>query len=75
MAEDLSKLKQILRDISPELFLETSLNTDQTLVRTKELELVVNAMQKFGGDKQQVAHYLGLSQTTLWRRLKHINLK
>jgi propionate catabolism operon transcriptional regulator len=32
-------------------------------------------MHKFDGDKQQVAHYLGLSQTTLWRRLKHINIK
>jgi propionate catabolism operon transcriptional regulator len=75
MAEDLSNIKQILRDISPELFSETTFDTDQTLVRRKELELVVDAMHKFNGDKQQVAHYLGLSQTTLWRRLKHINLK
>jgi propionate catabolism operon transcriptional regulator len=75
MTENLSKLKEILREISPELFLETTFNTDQALVRTKELELVVDAMHKFDGDKQQVAHYLGLSQTTLWRRLKHINLK
>jgi propionate catabolism operon transcriptional regulator len=75
MVENLSKLKEILREISPELFLETTVITDQSLVRTKELELVVDAMHKFDGDKQQVAHYLGLSQTTLWRRLKHINLK
>ena len=74
MTGNLSKLKEILREISPELFLETTFNTDQALVRTKELELVVDAMHKFDGDKQQVAHYLGLSQTTLWRRLKHINL-
>ncbi len=75
MATDLSKIKEILRDISPELFLETTFDTGQALVRKKELELVVDAMHKFGGDKQQVAHYLGMSQTTLWRRLKHINLK
>ncbi|MFT6990121.1 MAG: propionate catabolism operon transcriptional regulator [Paraglaciecola sp.] len=75
MVGDLSKIKDILREISPELFLETTFNTDQALVRTKELQLVVDAMHKFDGDKQQVAHYLGLSQTTLWRRLKHINLK
>jgi propionate catabolism operon transcriptional regulator len=75
MADDLTKIKEILRDISPELFLKTTFDIEQTLVRTKELELVVDAMHKFNGDKQQVAHYLGLSQTTLWRRLKHINLK
>jgi propionate catabolism operon transcriptional regulator len=75
MAEDLSRIKEILREISPELFLETTFNTEQALVRKKELELVADAMHKFGGDKQQVAHYLGLSQTTLWRRLKHINFK
>ena len=75
MVDDLSKLNEILRDISPEVFLATEFENDQALVRTKELELVVDAMTKFDGDKQQVANYLGLSQTTLWRRLKHINLK
>ena len=75
MAEDLSKIRHILREISPELFLDTTFNNDQALVRKKELELVVDSMHRFNGDKQQVAHYLGLSQTTLWRRLKHINLK
>jgi propionate catabolism operon transcriptional regulator len=75
MAKDLSTIKQILREISPELFLETTFNNGQALVRKKELELVVDAMHRFHGDKQQVADYLGLSQTTLWRRLKHINLK
>jgi propionate catabolism operon transcriptional regulator len=75
MTEDLSTIKQILRDISPELFLETTFSIGQGLVRKKELELVVGAMHRFQGNKQQVADYLGLSQTTLWRRLKHINLK
>jgi propionate catabolism operon transcriptional regulator len=75
MAEDLSKIRHILREISPELFLDTTFNNDQALVRKKELQLVVDAMHRFNSDKQQVAHYLGLSQTTLWRRLKHINLK
>ena len=75
MADDLTKIKEILRDISPELFSKSTSDIEQTLVKTKELELVVEAMHKFDGDKQQVAHYLGLSQTTLWRRLKHINIK
>jgi propionate catabolism operon transcriptional regulator len=75
MAEDLSKIKQVLREISPELFLDTTFNSEQALVRKKELELVVGAMHRFDGDKQKVADYLGLSQTTLWRRLKHINRK
>ena len=75
MAEDLTKIKHILREISPELFLDATFNSNQALVRKKELELVIDAMHRFDGDKQQVADYLGLSQTTLWRRLKHINLK
>ena len=75
MAEDLTKIKHILREISPELFLDATFNSNQALVRKKELELVIDAMHRFDGDKQQVADYLGLSQTTLWRRLKRINLK
>jgi propionate catabolism operon transcriptional regulator len=72
-ATDLSGVDDLLRNICPELFTEARWDTDQTLVRTKELELVAEAMNRFNGDKQHVAAYLGLSQTTLWRRLKHIN--
>ncbi len=69
----IDNIDEVLQDISPELFQEAKFGSQQGLVRTKELELVVDAMNRFDGDKQRVATYLGLSQTTLWRRLKLIN--
>lgn len=37
-----------------------------------EQEEIVKALQLFGGNKGLVAEYLGISQTTLWRRLKRL---
>ncbi|WP_152224279.1 sigma 54-interacting transcriptional regulator [Pseudomonas sp. SCB32] len=37
-----------------------------------EQEEIVKALQLFGGNKGQAAEYLGISQTTLWRRLKRL---
>lgn len=37
-----------------------------------EQEEIVKALQLFGGNKSMVAEYLGISQTTLWRRLKRL---
>jgi propionate catabolism operon transcriptional regulator len=37
-----------------------------------EASAIVRAMEKFSGDRQQVAAYLGISPTTLWRRLKKL---
>lgn len=73
MDNDLEKLEDALRQIAPELFVEARLDSEYGLVRNKELELVADAMNKFAGDKQKAAEYLGMSQTTLWRRLKRIN--
>jgi propionate catabolism operon transcriptional regulator len=70
---NLSKLNQKLESIAPELFTEPLSSIDDGLVRSKELELVVDAMNKFNGNKTKAAEYLGMSQTTLWRRLKRIN--
>lgn len=39
-------------------------------LRDQEEEAIRRAMQKFAGDKTQVADYLGISTTTLWRRLR-----
>ena len=39
----------------------------------KEIELLRDAMLRFKGNKTKVAEYLGMSQTTLWRRLKAID--
>ena len=35
-------------------------------------EEIAKALQLFGGNKSMVAEYLGISQTTLWRRLKRL---
>ena len=40
-----------------------------------EASAIVAAMEKFGGDKQRVANHLGISATTLWRRLKRMEDK
>lgn len=37
-----------------------------------EQEEIVKALQLFAGNKSQAAEYLGISQTTLWRRLKRL---
>lgn len=73
MDKDLANLETALRQIAPELFVEARLDGAEGLVRSKELELVADAMNKFAGDKQKAAEYLGMSQTTLWRRLKRIH--
>ncbi|MFT6414483.1 MAG: propionate catabolism operon transcriptional regulator, partial [Glaciecola sp.] len=38
-----------------------------------EHQLVIQAMNKFNGNKELVTQFLGISQTTLWRRLKLIH--
>jgi propionate catabolism operon transcriptional regulator len=73
MSGDIESVESSLREIAPELFFEAKLDSQQSLVKNKERELVADAMLKFSGDKQKVAEYLGMSQTTLWRRLKHNN--
>lgn len=70
---DINLIESSLREIAPELFFEAKFDSQQSLVKNKERELVADAMLKFSGDKQKVAEYLGMSQTTLWRRLKHNN--
>jgi propionate catabolism operon transcriptional regulator len=49
----------------------------ETTGALKELEAsaIMTAMDKFGGDKQRVANHLGISVTTLWRRLKRMEEK
>ena len=73
MADKGTDIKQVLKRIAPEMVEQESFDANNGLVKAKELELVVEAMTRFNGDKRRVASYLGLSQTTLWRRLKNIN--
>ncbi len=61
-------LQQVMRDVAPELY--TPNNNTEGSIQQIELTMIFDAMKKFGNDKRQVADYLGLSYTTLWRRLK-----
>lgn len=69
---DGARITQLLHELAPELFAATQ-SEDAGALAKSEVELLNQAMTQFNGDKERVAHYLGISQTTLWRRLKRIN--
>ena len=57
----------------PELYVEvTSSDVDGGALKLQEEQAILDAMSKFSNDKARVAEYLGISSTTLWRRLKAI---
>ena len=65
-----------LREILPELFSSTA--TDSAVngqLKLHEESAITDAMERFNHDKNKVADFLGISATTLWRRLKDINTK
>jgi propionate catabolism operon transcriptional regulator len=41
-------------------------------IKQSEAEQITNALHRFGGNKTKAAEFLGISKTTLWRRLKEI---
>lgn len=69
---DDNSISHLLHQVAPELF-NIPVNSSVTTLIENELQLVNQAMTKFNGNKELVAQYLGVSQTTLWRRLKRIN--
>ena len=73
-AKDLDHISvsSLLSQLAPELF-QLPGNKHQGALIENEIQLVNQAMSKFNGNKEQVAQFLGISQTTLWRRLKRIN--
>ncbi len=66
------KITQLLTELAPELFANKEIETAGALAKS-ERQLVIQAMNKFNGNKELVTQFLGISQTTLWRRLKLIN--
>lgn len=62
-----------LTQVAPELFSSTASSNDSGVLKQVEQELLMETLAKFNGDKKRTAKHLGLSQTTLWRRLKKIN--
>lgn len=69
---DDNSISHLLTQLAPELF-NTAQNKSATTLIENEIQLVNQAMTKFNGNKELVAEHLGMSQTTLWRRLKRIN--
>lgn len=60
-----------VRDILPELFIECVMHSsDGHVLKIQEEQTIYEAMDRFNNDKARVAKYLGISTTTLWRRLK-----
>jgi len=46
-----------------------------TTLAEQEKNAIVEAMNKYGGNQTKVAQILGISTTTLWRRIKKYNIK
>ena len=69
---DNSVITSLTRELAPELFASQSEENAGAIAESENL-LLNQAMTKFNGNKELVARYLGISQTTLWRRLKRIN--
>lgn len=69
---DSTKITELLQELAPELFVDAQSETTGELAKNEQ-ELVMQAMNKFNGNKELVAQFLGISQTTLWRRLKRFS--
>lgn len=65
-------LIEALPKVLPELYEQPPTEARGGHLHNIEQEEIVKALQVFGGNKGQAAEYLGISQTTLWRRLKRI---
>jgi len=64
-----------LESLAPELFaddLSDTVNRDAGHLQAVEQEEILKVLERFRGNKTQAAEYLGISQTTLWRRLRQI---
>ena len=58
----------------PELAAERQRPVDSVgRLKDQEYRAIADAMDRLGGDKAAVSQELGISATTLWRRLKEMN--
>ncbi|MFC3095344.1 AAA family ATPase [Alteromonas sediminis] len=69
------RLSEVLRHIVPEFTQITPAHDSTGTIQTQESQLIIQAMQQLNGDRRKVAAHLGISPTTLWRRLKKLNYK
>jgi propionate catabolism operon transcriptional regulator len=68
-----------LADVAPELFRQSQIQANAEIDRKKvavrdERGAMVDLLRQFDGSRQRVAKSLGISRTTLWRRLRHLNI-
>ncbi|HLT99560.1 MAG TPA: helix-turn-helix domain-containing protein, partial [Burkholderiaceae bacterium] len=65
-----------LREIAPELFTNSDINAmpgEQIHdIRALERRSLEQALQRAGGRRDEAARLLGISRTTLWRRLRDL---
>ncbi|MBZ2168602.1 sigma 54-interacting transcriptional regulator [Marinobacter sp. F4216] len=64
-----------LPTLAPELFERpagSKSSTDSGHLQAMEQEEILRVLESFNGNKSRTAEYLGISQTTLWRRLKQL---
>ena len=69
-------VNRLLRELYPEAEEET-LAEDQIFAsasETREAQRIVRALKKYGGDRMKAAAELGISKTTLWRRMKQYEI-
>ncbi len=63
-----------ITDVLPELAAERQRPVDSVgRLKDQEYRAIADAMDRLGGDKAAVSQELGISATTLWRRLKEMN--
>jgi propionate catabolism operon transcriptional regulator len=68
---DGAALAAALPQVLPELYAPPeSPGAASGAIRAQEQQLIRDALRRFGNDRSRAAEYLGISQTTLWRRLK-----
>ena len=65
-----------LAEVLPELHVANSeWAAGAGLLKEQEYRAISDAMQRLNGDKAAVSRELGISSTTLWRRLKEMDWK
>lgn len=67
-----AELIEALPRVIPELYTPLSEGDGGGHLHNVEQEEIVKALNLYGGNKSMAAEYLGISQTTLWRRLKRL---
>ncbi|WP_411358976.1 MULTISPECIES: sigma 54-interacting transcriptional regulator [unclassified Pseudidiomarina] len=77
--ESIPALIEALPLIAPELVAAGAVSTEEAadetaggLLKQSEAEQIADALRRFGGNKTKAAEFLGISKTTLWRRLKEL---